>query len=701
MVAGTIASRDRARDPNREFAMETPLGRLRNLGIIAHIDAGKTTTTERILFYSGVTHAIGEVDSGSTQMDWMEQERERGITITSAATRLRWRDHDLNLIDTPGHVDFTAEVERSLRVLDGAVVVLCAVGGVEPQSEMVWHQADRYHVPCVFFVNKMDRLGASFEDVLLDIKDTLKVTPVVTHLPVGVEDRFSGVIDLLEQKFLQWDQAAQGIEWKAGDIPAEELPRAREFRQALLEAVAGEDDTLLARFLDGGEISGEEIKTVLRRATLARRLFPVLSGASLRNIGIQPLLDAIIDYLPAPDEVPAAIGIRPDSGERVSCPPDPNAPFVGFVFKTYTERERGRASYIRIYSGSVSEGMTIHVPRQKAEERIARLFRVHADKRQPLKSGSAGDILVVTGLKLAMTGDTLCSGQPLLLEGLHFPDPVVTAALEARSAGDEDKIQLALGKLASDDPTFKFKQDEATGQTVIAGMGELHLEILEDRLVREFGLRVRVGKPQVTYRETIREAVTSEGKYDRFTAGRQHLGELTLRLTPLARGEGVRFVDALEPGALPPAIVPIVRQACLDAGESGIQFGYPVTDIQATLVAAHWSEVHSTDFAFRNAALSAFRDGCRRASPVMLEPIVSLEIVTPKDFVGAVMGLLAARHGRVVGTEAKEATHVLQGEAPLSRMFGFTTDLRSVSQGRASSSMLFSHYDVVVGGGAA
>ncbi|MBK8230047.1 MAG: elongation factor G [Candidatus Eisenbacteria bacterium] len=677
--------------------MDTHLGRLRNIGIIAHIDAGKTTTTERILYYSGVTHAIGEVDAGSTQMDWMEQERERGITITSAATRFVWRDHDVNLIDTPGHVDFTAEVERSLRVLDGAVVVLCAVGGVEPQSEMVWHQAERYHVPCLFFVNKLDRLGASFEDVLEDIRATLGVTPVVTHLPVGTEDRFRGVIDLLHGTYLQWDPSDNGVSFRTGPIPAEEEARAGAFRQALLEAVAGEDDLLLSRFLDGGEISAEEIVATLRRATLARRLFPVLSGASLRNIGIQPLLDAIVDYLPAPDEVPPPVAVRPASGEQVSCPADPGGPLLGFVFKTFTERERGRASYIRLYSGRLREGMTVQLPRLGATERIARLFRVHADKRQPLKEAGAGDIVVATGLKLAMTGDTLSETEPLLLEGLHFPEPVVSAALEARSAGDEEKITHALEKLSSDDPTFKFKLDESTGQTVIAGMGELHLQILEDRLVREFGLKVRMGKPQVTYRETIREPVRSDGLYDRFTGGRQHLGELTLVITPLGRSEGFRFIDRLPAGTLAPAIVKVVEQACVDAKESGIQFGYPVTDVEAALVAAHWSDLNSTDFAFRNAALSAFRDGCRRASPVLLEPIVSLEIVTPKEFVGAVMGLLGSRQGRVVGGEAKETTHVMKGEAPLSRMFGFETDLRSVSQGRASSSMLFSHFDLVRG----
>ena len=680
--------------------MDTPLGQLRNIGIIAHIDAGKTTTTERILFYSGVTHAIGEVDQGSTQMDWMEQERERGITITSAATRLRWRDHDINLIDTPGHVDFTAEVERSLRVLDGAIVVLCAVGAVEPQSEMVWHQAERYHVPRIFFINKMDRLGASFEDALDDIRKTLGVTPVVTHFPVGVEDRFSGVIDVIAGRYLEWDQATHGVEWKSSPIPSTEESRYQEYRQLLVEAVAAEDDTLLGHFLEGRELEADSIRAVLRRATLAGKLFPVLSGASLRNIGIQPLLDAVIDYLPAPNEVPAPIGIRVDTGERVERPADPKAPFLGYVFKTATERERGRASFVRIYSGKIAEGATVKIPRLQTQERVARLFRVHADKRQPLKEGSAGDIVAFTGLKLAMTGDTLCDGDLIQLEGLHFPEPVVSAALEARSGGDEEKIQHALEKLAVDDPTFKFKQDEATGQTVISGMGELHLQILEERLVREFGLKVRVGKPEVTYRETIREVVECEGKYDRFTGGRQHLGELTLRLAPLARGEGFRFVSALPEGTLAPAIIAIVRQACIDAGESGIQFGYPVTDIEVALIAAHWSELNSTDFAFRNAGLSAFREGARRASPVMLEPIVSLEIVTPKEFVGAVMGLLASRHGRVVGGESKGATHLMQGEAPLSRMFGFTTDLRSVSQGRASSSMTFSHFDVASGGGA-
>jgi elongation factor G len=674
---------------------DSPLHRLRNIGIIAHIDAGKTTTTERILFYTGVSHAIGEVDEGSTQMDWMDQERERGITITSAATRFAWRDHEINLIDTPGHVDFTAEVERSLRVLDGAIVVLCGVGGVEPQSEMVWHQAEHYHVPRVLFVNKMDRLGASFETVLDDVRARLGVVPAVVNFPVGESDTFDGVIDCLRRVRLRWRPDDRGRAIIEEPVLEAEHARCEQYRQELVEAVASHDDGVLAAFLGNEEISAETLSAALRRLCIERKLFPVLCGASLRDQGIQPLLDAVVDYLPAPDEVPAPVAVRPAGGEVVSRPPDPAAPLLGLVFKTHTDRERGKDSFVRIYSGTLREGMSLVSPRVKGFERVARLFRVHADKRRAIKEASAGDIVLVSGFKHVSTGDTVCEGEALQLEGMTFPEPVVSAALEARSAGDEDKIQSALAKLAGDDPTFTAKIDENTGQTVISGMGELHLQVLEQRLTREFGLRIRLGRPQVTYRETIRDAFDSEGIYDRFIQGKQQFAGVKLHLMPLGRSRGFRFESRLPDGRLPAIMLAAVESALLSAKESGILYGYPVADLKVELVEVQYNEASSTEFAFRVAAQSAFREGCRQAGPVLLEPVVSLEIVSPREFTGGVLSNLAARQGRVLRTDTREQVQIIRAEAPLSKMFGYATDLRSASQGRATYSMAFSHFEVV------
>jgi elongation factor G len=674
---------------------DSPLHRLRNIGIIAHIDAGKTTTTERILFYTGISHAIGEVDEGSTQMDWMDQERERGITITSAATRFTWRDYEVNLIDTPGHVDFTAEVERSLRVLDGAVVVLCGVGGVEPQSEMVWHQAEHYHVPRILFVNKMDRLGASFEAVLDQVRDRLGVTPAVVNYPVGESDTFDGVVDCLRGVRLRWSAEDRGRTVLEEPIPETERERYQQYRQELVEAVASHDDGVLAAFLSNEEIPAAVLRAALRRLCLERKLFPVLAGASLRDQGIQPLLDAVVDYLPAPDEVLPPVAVRPASGQAVPRPPDPAAPFLGLVFKTHTDRERGKDSFVRIYSGTMREGMSLVSPRVKGYERVARLFRVHADKRRAIKEASAGDIVLVSGFKQVATGDTVCDGEVLQLEGMTFPEPVVSAALEARFAGEDERIQAALAKLAGDDPTFTVKIDENTGQTVIAGMGELHLEVLEQRLTREFGLKIRLGRPQVTYRETIREVVESEGIYDRFIQGKQQLAGVRLRLSPLGRSQGFRFESRVPAGRLPAVMLAAVESSLQSAKESGILYGYPVADLMVELVGAQYNDVSSTEFAFRIAAQSAFRDGCRRAGPLLLEPVVSLEIISPREFAGGVLANLAARHGRVLRTDTREQVQVIRAEAPLSKMFGYATDLRSASQGRATHSMLFSHFEVV------
>jgi elongation factor G len=564
---------------------------------------------------------------------------------------------------------------------------------------MVWHQADRYRVPRVVFINKMDRLGANFENAVEELRTKLGAKPAVTHFPVGASSDFTGVIDVLAGEMLVWNDEDQGVTFERKPIPNEEQARYESYRSALIEAVAGEDDELLAAFLDGRELTADEVRRGLRRGTIDGHLVPVLSGASLRNRGIQPLLDAVVDYLPAPDEVPPPVAVEQKTGERVVRPAEVKAPFLGLVFKTHTERERGRASYVRIYSGKVEPGTSVLIPRLGTSERVARLFRVHADKRRQLDEAVAGDIVVFTGLKLAATGDTLCVGEPVSLEGIEFPAPVVSASLEARSSAEEEKVQAALAKLAGDDPTFKVKIDENTGQTVISGMGELHLEVLEQRLVREFGLSVRLGRPQVTYRETISIALDSEGVFDRFTGGTDNFARVVLHLQPEARGTGFVFENRLGADVIPPPMVKTIENSLRDATESGIQYGYPVVDVRAILIGGEWNEQRSTELAFRNAAITAFRDGCRNAKPLLLEPIMSLEIVTPREFVGGVMNGLAQRHGRVLGTEMREMVQILKAEAPLSQMFGYATDLRSASQGRATYSMIFSHFDVASGVG--
>ncbi len=675
---------------------EHPLHRIRNIGIIAHIDAGKTTTTERILYYTGVTHTIGDVDEGTTTTDWMEQEKERGITITSAAVTCYWRDHQINIIDTPGHVDFTAEVERSLRVLDGAIVVLDARSGVEPQSEVVWHQADRYRVPRIVFVNKMDRAGAEFEAVLNDIRETLGASPLVLTFPAGAEDRFDGVIDVRTGKLLRFSDADEGTTVTEHPCPESEAERLAGYRRILFETLATEDEALLEKVLGGGAPSEEEIRPVLRRATIEQRLVPVFAGSALRNKGVQPLLDAVVELLPAPDEVDPARGHVPGGNHLEERRPDPDGPLCALVFKTQTERDRGRLSFLRIYSGTIGEGQAVWSVRHGTFERIAHIFRMHAAKRERMEKAAAGDIVAVTGLKVADTGETLTpKDRPIVLEAMEFPEPVVSAALEARAGAEIDRVMNALSKLAWDDPTFRVRVDESTGQTVISGMGELHLDILEERLEREFNLKVRLGRPQVTYRETIRTAVRSEGHFDRMTAGRQHFGHVVLGIRPRERGSGVRFHWSLPDERIPRIYEPVVAQAVKDACESGIQWGYPITDIQVELIDGASNEQTSSDLAFRAATLSAFRDGCRRADPILLESIVRLEILCPKDFVGNVVNALAARGGRLLGTETREVLQIMKAEAPLSKMFGFATDLRSASQGRATYSMLFDRFDAV------
>ncbi len=684
------------------MASKDKLSRIRNIGIIAHIDAGKTTTTERVLYYAGASHRMGDVDEGNTTTDWMDQERERGITITSAAITVEWRGHQINIIDTPGHVDFTAEVERSLRVLDGVVVVLCGRGGVEPQSEMVWHQAQRYHVPRLIFVNKMDRLGADFERVLAQIRARLGAVPVPLYIPIGAESQLAGVIDLVRMQAITWSPESQGAQFSSAAIPAPLVATARRYRRQLLEAVAAEDEALLEAFVAEDDLPAAEILRGVRRAVLQDHFVPVFCGAALRNIGIQPLLDGIVDLLPAPDEVAPASGTHPETGALETRPADPRGPFCALVFKTYTvagEGGRSRVSFLRVYSGTLQEGDVVLNPRVAGTERVARVYRAHADKKSRLKEVTAGDICVATGLKLSRTGDTLSDPKhPISLESMRFPEPVVMAALEARVAGEEEKLDFALAHLSADDPTFRVSWDENTGQRIIQGMGELHLEVLEQRLVREFGLKARLGKPQVTYRETITHEAQAEGRFERTTGGREHYGHTLLHVSPTSRGTGIVFVNGVGPEIIPAPFVAVIEQAIRDGSESGIRYGYPVTDTRVELSGGSSDEQRASELAFRNAALAAFREACRQAGPILLEPIVRLELVCPKEFVGAVHQQLAARHGRILGTEVQDELQILRAQAPLSKMFGYATDLRSITQGRGSFTMVFDHYDQVSGG---
>jgi len=684
------------------MARKDRLAKIRNIGVIAHIDAGKTTTTERILFYTGLSHRIGEVDAGSTTTDWMEQERERGITITSAAITVEWRGYQINLIDTPGHVDFTAEVERSLRVLDGVIVVLCGRGGVEPQSEMVWRQAEHYRVPRIVFVNKMDRIGASFERVLAQMRERLNATPLPVTLPIGAESRLSGVIDLLGMEAIHWDPESQGAQFERGAIPAELRETAQAARRHLLETVAAEDEELLELFLEEEDLAPPDLLRGLRQGTLQRHFVPVFAGAALRNLGVQPLMDAIVDLLPAPHEVPPAVGRHPETGVEEERPIDPRGPLCAFVFKTYTsssEAGRGRVNFLRLYSGTLREGDKIYNPRLGETERIARVYRAHADKKRRMSEVQAGDICIATGLKLARTADTLTDHEhPLALEAMSFPEPVVMASLEAYSAGNEEKLELALAHLSADDPTFRASWDEDTGQRIIKGMGELHLEVLEDRLVREFGLRIRLGKPQVTYRETITVEARSQQRFERTTGGRNHFAATEIAVAPLPRGSGIDIEIAAPPDQVPALYHAAIEEVIRTGAESGIRYGYAVTDVRVRVVGGAYHETDSSELAFRNAALTAFREACRQAQPILLEPIMRLELVCPGEFVGAVHQQLAARHGRVLGTDVQGDTQLLRATAPLSRMFGYATDLRSATQGRGSFTMLFDRYDVVDGG---
>ncbi|MGB9686833.1 MAG: elongation factor G [Rectinema subterraneum] len=668
------------------------LEKIRNIGIMAHIDAGKTTTTERILFYSGKTYKIGEVDDGEATMDWMAQEQERGITIQSAATTTFWREHQINIIDTPGHVDFTAEVERSLRVLDGAIAVFCAVGGVEPQSETVWHQADRYHVPRIAFINKMDRLGADFEAVLQDMKAKLGAHPVPLNIPIGKEGGFEGVIDLIDMQEIRWNE--DGTEMTRTPIAPEREAMAHRWRENLLDAVSSHSDIVTSLYLEGASIPADIIRPEIRKACIAQRFVPVFAGASRRNVGVQPLIDAIVDYLPAPDEVGAIKAFHTKKEEEVDIPCQTSGYPLGLVFKVQYDREAGSLCYVRMYSGTLHNSSTVYNTSKKKRERITRLLRMHANKSEPIDSVSAGDIAVFVGLKLAQTGDTLgTEGYPVLLEKMHFPEPVISVAIEPKTLSDRDKLKEALEILAREDPTFAVHEDEETGQIIIRGMGELHLDVLVTRVVREFKVQAKIGNPQVTYRESISTKVQHTERFHKVIAGKENTAGITIEVEPLPRGSGNQYKKAIRAHEVPEEIFDAIERGITSAFSSGIQYGYPAVDIGVSLVGIEYSELTSTPFAFEACANMAYDAACRAASPVLLEPIMKVDILTPKEFVGEVMSLVSQRGGFIHGSESKAVAEVIHAQAPLATMFGFTTSLRSVSQGRASFSMEFSHFE--------
>jgi elongation factor G len=673
-----------------------PLERTRNIGIAAHIDAGKTTLTERMLYYTGRVYRPGEVDDGSATMDWMDQERERGITITSAATSCEWRDHIIHIIDTPGHVDFTIEVERCLRVLDGVVVVFCGVGGVEPQSETVWKQADRYHVPRIAFVNKMDRVGADFDRVVEMIRSDLGSNAVPIEMPMGGGRDFEGVIDLVEMKAYVYDDESLGMEFQVTDIPAKYADEANLRRERMVEVLTEHDDVLLARYLDGKAIGEENIKKALRRATLSAQAIPVLTGAALRNKGVQKVLDAVVEYLPSPLDVPAMTGLNPKTCKQEKRRPSDDEPFAALAFKIMSDPFVGRLTYLRVYSGKIASGAGAYNAVRNTRERIAKLLLMHANKREELDTAFAGDIVAAVGLKKTFTGDTLCDAKyPIAFEIMAFPDPVITVAIEPKSRADQEKMASALERLADEDPTFKVRIDDETGQTVISGMGELHLEILVDRMIREFGVRAKVGKPQVSYRETITQTARGEGRFVKQTAGKGQFAEVAIELDPLTRGKGFEFFNVTEPGAVPEELVESIRESVHDSLESGVLAGYRMVDVRARVVSAAYHEQDSTDVAFKIASAIAVRDAMLKAKPVLLEPIMSVEVVVPEDYVGEVVGDLGARRGRVSGSFPRADGHVVKASVPLSEMFGYATSLRSATQGRALFTMQFSHYDEV------
>jgi len=666
----------------------------RNIGIMAHIDAGKTTTTERILYYTGVTYKIGEVDQGSATMDWMEQEKERGITITSAATTCFWKDHRINIIDTPGHVDFTIEVERSLRVLDGAVAVFCAVGGVEPQSETVWRQADKYQIPRIAFVNKMDRMGADFQGCVRMMKDRLKTVPIPIQLPIGKEDHFQGVIDLITMKAIIYDPHSLGTKYDVVDIPEAYLKEASVAREYLMEKLAEGNDTLMEKFIDGHEMTEEEIRQSLRETTLHLKGIPVLCGAAFRNKGVQPLLDAIIEYLPSPLDIPPVKGLDL-GGQELTFSANNGHPLSALAFKIMNDPYTGQLTFFRIYSGSLKSGDSVFNSIKGKRERIGRLVKMHANKREEIQEVAAGDIFAAVGLKYTTTGDTICSEkQPIILESMTFPNPVISIAVEPKTKSDFEKLGASLQKLILEDPSFKVRTDEESGQTILSGMGELHLEIIVDRLLREFNVEANVGEPQVAYRETITKTVEAEGRFIRQSGGRGQYGHVWLTIEPQP-GKGFEFVSRIVGGSIPREYIPAVEKGVIEAMEKGVLAGHPMVDIKVTLIDGSYHDVDSSEMAFKIAGSMGFKEGARQAHPILLEPLMSIEIITPEEFMGQVVADLTSRRGKTSKVDYRGGTTVIVGEVPLAKMFGYATDLRSLTQGRATFTLQFSHYSPV------
>jgi elongation factor G len=686
----------------RVMARKTPINRYRNIGISAHIDAGKTTTTERILFYTGVNHKIGEVHDGAATMDWMEQEQERGITITSAATTCFWKgmdlsypEHRINIIDTPGHVDFTIEVERSMRVLDGACMVYCAVGGVQPQSETVWRQANKYKVPRLAFVNKMDRTGANFFKVYEQMKARLKANPVPLQVPIGAEENFKGVVDLIKMKAIMWNEADQGMTFKYEDIPAGLKDVCQEWHEKLVEAAAESSEELMNKYLEEGSLSEAEIKLAIRTRTIAGEIQPMLCGSAFKNKGVQAMLDAVIDYMPAPTDIPPVGGLDDDE-EPTSRKAEDNEKFSALAFKLMTDPFVGQLTFIRVYSGVLSKGDTVYNPIKGKKDRIGRIVQMHANNREEIDEVRAGDIAACVGLKEVITGETLCDPDAIImLERMVFPEPVISQAVEPKTKADQEKMGIALGRLAAEDPSFRVRSDEESGQTIISGMGELHLEIIVDRMKREFGVEANVGKPQVAYRETIRKVCEEiEGKFVKQSGGRGQYGHVVLKVEPQAPGKGFEFVDAIKGGVVPREYIPAVEKGCVETLSAGVMAGYPVVDVKVTLFFGSYHDVDSNENAFKMAASMAFKDGMRKASPVLLEPMMAVEVETPEDYAGNVMGDLSSRRGMVQGMDeiSGGGGKIIKAEVPLAEMFGYSTTLRSMSQGRATYTMEFKHY---------
>jgi elongation factor G len=672
------------------------LEKTRNIGIMAHIDAGKTTTTERVLYYTGVSYKLGEVHDGTAVMDWMEQEQERGITITSAATTCLWRNHRINIIDTPGHVDFTIEVERSLRVLDGVIAVFCGVGGVEPQSETVWRQADKYGIPRIAFVNKMDRVGADFPRVVKMIRERLNAHPFPLQIPLGEEEDFRGVVDILRMKAILFDEGSLGVDFHEEEVPEHLARIAQAYHETLFERLAELDDAFMEKYLAGEPVSSEEVQALIRQGTLDAKIVPVLCGAAFKNKGIQQLLDAVVDYLPSPLDVPPIRGFNPENGLEEERSPANGSPLSALAFKIMNDPYVGNLTFLRIYSGILTSGSSIYNSSKRKRERIGRLLKMHANKREEIKSASSGEIVAVVGLKGTTTGDTLCEeDHPLVLESIEFPEPVISMAIEPKAKGDQEKLDQGLQKLSMEDPSFHHHLDAETGQCIISGMGELHLEIIVDRLIREFGVTAKVGKPIVAYRETITQAVCSEGKFIRQSGGRGQYGHVILKVEPLPPGEKFQFVNAIKGGTIPREYIPAVEKGIREAVEVGVLAGYPVVDVKVTLLDGSFHEVDSSELAFKIAGSIGFKEGVKRAQPVLLEPIMAVEVIVPEDFIGEVSGDLASRRGKITNLETQNRAQRMEAKVPLAEMFGYATQLRSNTQGRATFSMQFDHYERV------